>query len=151
MIRRFEQFTAAISDIHRSIQKLERDEMEKFGLKGAFAQYLLVMDRHPEGITAAALCESCDKDKAAVSRILSDMEAKGLVVRSDGASGQYRAPIRLTEAGRSAARFVRERAGVAVEIARTGLTDAESKVLYAALNRIASNLHTICKDGIPNV
>ena len=76
MLDRFEQFTAAISTIHRFVQKIERDEMEKYGLKGASAQYLLAMARYPEGITAAALCDVCDRDKAAVSRILSEMEKK---------------------------------------------------------------------------
>ena len=149
MIQRFEQFTSAISDIYRSVQKIERDEMEQFGLKGAFAQYLLVMDRYPEGITAAALCEQCDKDKAAVSRILSEMEARELTERTPNSAGSYRTPIRLTDRGRKAAQFVRDRANIAVEIAGTGLTDTDRRVFYAALKRIASNLHNICKDGIP--
>ena len=38
MLDRFEQFTAAISAINRCIQKLERDEMEKYGYKGAVVQ-----------------------------------------------------------------------------------------------------------------
>lgn len=149
MIQRFEQFTSTISDIYRSIQKIERDEMEQYGLKGAYAQYLLVMDRYPEGITATALCEQCDKDKAAVSRILSEMEARGLAQRPSGAAGSYRAPIRLTEQGRSAAQFVRDRAGLAAELAGTGLSDANRKIFYASLQLIASNLRAICKDGIP--
>ena len=57
MMDRFEQFTSAISVITRYIQKLERDEMEKYGLKGAYAQYLLMMHHYPDGITAAQLCD----------------------------------------------------------------------------------------------
>ena len=70
MLQRFEAFTAAISGIYRDIQKIERDEMEKYGLKGAYAQYLLALSHCPEGLSAAELCEVCDKDKAAVSRVL---------------------------------------------------------------------------------
>ena len=73
MLNRFEQFTSAISALCRDVQKIERDEMEKQGLRGAFAQYLLAISRYPEGITASALCEVCDKDKAAVSRIIGVM------------------------------------------------------------------------------
>ena len=40
MIDRFEQFVSYISAIHRDVQKIERDEMVKYGLKGAYAQYL---------------------------------------------------------------------------------------------------------------
>lgn len=148
MLSRFEQFTSSISAISRYIQKLMRDEMEKHGLRGAFAQYLLAMSRHPEGITATALGEVCDKDKAAVSRILAEMEAKELITReSDGSP--YRAKLRLTPAGQEAAEFVSRKAYVAVELAGNGLSDPDRKTLYAALELIASNLQTICQEGIP--
>ena len=79
MISRFEQFSYVISGIHRQIQKIERAEMIKRGYKGAFAQYLATLHRYEEGLTATELCEICDKDKAAVSRILAEMEEKGLL------------------------------------------------------------------------
>ncbi len=149
MLSRFEQFTSAISAIYRDVQKLERDEMEKHGLRGAFAQYLVAISRHPEGITAAALCEVCDKDKAAVSRVITELEAKGLLIKENDGTSQYRAKLYLTESGQEAARFVKERASVAVELAGSGLSDPDRKVFYAALERIASNLQRISKDGIP--
>ena len=74
MVSRFEHFSASISCIYRYIQRIERTEMEKYGLKGPHAQCLLAMKKHPEGITAARLCEVCEKDKAAVSRILAELE-----------------------------------------------------------------------------
>ena len=148
MLNRFEQFTSAISGIYRSIQKIERDEMEKFGLKGAYAQYLLAMTHHPEGVTASTLCEVCDKDKAAISRILSEMEGKGLVTRE---SRNYRSLVRLTEAGKAAARFVQEKATAAAEIASSALTEEDRIHLYDILSRLAGKLQGICKDGIPPV
>ena len=149
MLTRFEQFTSAISGIYRSIQKIERDEMEKFGLKGAYAQYLLAMTHHPEGMTAAALCESCDKDKAAISRILSEMEHKGLVARDPGKPSPYRSLVRLTETGKTVARYVQEKATAAVEIAGSVLTDEDRKNLYGILDRLSGKLQDICRDGIP--
>ena len=128
MLERFEQFTSAISALYRDVQKIERDEMEKQGLRGAFAQYLLAISRHPEGITAAALCEACDKDKAAVSRITAEMEAKGLVERETDGVSQYRAKLRLTPAGQDAAAFVRKRASVAVELAGKDLSAEDRKI-----------------------
>ena len=53
MRSRYEQFTYAISSIERHIQKIERDEMIKYGCKGAFAQYLAAMTHYPDGLTAA--------------------------------------------------------------------------------------------------
>ena len=149
MLNRFEQFTTAISTLYRDVQRIARDEMEKQGLRGAFAQYLLAISRYPEGITAAALCEVCDKDKAAVSRIIGEMEAKGLLEKESDGSSQYRAKLHLTTAGQQAAAFVRERASLAVELAGSGLSDEDRKIFYSALERISSNLQQICADGMP--
>ena len=147
MLERFEVFTTAVSSIYRYVQKIEREEMEKYGLKGAHAQYLIAMDHYPEGITAAKLCEVCDIDKAAVSRVLSEMEKKNLVERSGDAG--YRVQVRLTKEGKDAAHYVAERATLAVEVAGKGLSDEERKIFYGALERIAANIQTLSKDGIP--
>ena len=149
MLNRFEQFTSAISALCRDVQKIERDEMEKQGLRGAFVQYLLAISRYPEGITASALCEVCDKDKAAVSRIIGEMESKGLLQKINDGTSQYRARISLTPAGEKAAAFVRERASAAVELAGSGLSDEDRKAFYKTLELISENLQEICKKGIP--
>lgn len=148
MVTRYEQFCFAISGIYRDIQKIERDEMIKRGFKGACAQYLMVMRRFPDGITAAQLCELCDRDKAAVSRVLAEMEDKSLVLRDN--SHPYRASVCLTEAGRELADFVFERSGRAVVEAGVDLTDADRKILYSSLEKIAARLQTISKDGLPD-
>ncbi|MBQ7822307.1 MAG: hypothetical protein IJ391_08510 [Clostridia bacterium] len=145
MITRFEQFTSVISEIYRYVKKLEREEMIKYGLKGAFAEYLVAMNRYTDGITAAKLCEICDRDKAAVSRILCEMELHGLIVRQSG----YRALVTLTKEGRKAAEFVLDRACIAVAKAGTGLNDEDRKVFYDTLALISSNLQLISKEGIP--
>lgn len=149
MLDRFEQFTAAISTIYRFVQKIERDEMEKFGLKGASAQYLLAMARYPEGITAAALCDVCDRDKAAVSRILSEMENKGLIARANSGDSQYRAPLVLTAAGREAADYVNRKASRAAELVGQGLTAEDRRIFYSALERITANIEHLSQAGIP--
>lgn len=151
MLDRFEQFTTLISAIYRDIQKIERDEMEKQGLRGAYAQYLLALMQNPQGLTAAQLCETCEKDKAAVSRAVSELEDKGFLVRNAQNANTYRAALTLTVKGTEAARFVSNRAALAVEQAGKGLSDPDRRVFYAALGLIASNLQTISKEGIPNI
>lgn len=149
MIRRFEQFSFAISSIYRSIQKIERDEMIKYGLKGPYAQYLVAMDRYPEGITAAQLCEICDKDKAAVSRALGEMESKGLITKESANDSGYRALVRLTPEGKQAGAYVAQKAKIAVSAAGMGLTDEKRAIFYEALYRIAGNLQSISENGLP--
>ena len=149
MLSRYEQFAFIISDIHRYIQKLEREEMVRYGLKGAYAQYLAALSRHPDGLTAAQLCEICDRDKAAVSRIVAEMEEKALVIRERAKDSLYRAKIFLTEEGEKAASFVFARAQIAVNAVGKGLDDDNRKILYASLRSIAENLETISREGIP--
>lgn len=148
MLTRFEQFSASVFCISRDVQKLEREEMERLGLKGAFAQYLLLIRRFPQGITAATLCTLCDKDKAAVSRTLAEMEHQGLILRSG--ENAYRAKILLTQSGSDAAAWVARRAATAVALAGQGLSDEDRTIFYRALDRIAANLQSICAAGLPD-
>ncbi len=122
--------------------------MAKYGLKGAHALCLLAMSRYPEGITASHLCEICDKDKAAISRTLGELEREGLVRRDVTNGSGYRAALTLTDLGQEAACCVEDRAKCAVNAAGDGLTDAQREALYEALDLLAANLHEICQVGL---
>ncbi|MBR5126766.1 MAG: MarR family transcriptional regulator [Oscillospiraceae bacterium] len=148
MIGRYAVFSSAVSCLYHDIQKIERVEMAKYGLKGPHAQCLVVMARHPEGLTAVRICELCEKDKAAVSRIVAELEEAGLLTRCERNGVRYRALLRLTETGMAAAKSVSDRAELAVEQAGAGLNDTQREVFYQVLGLIASNLHTICRDGL---
>lgn len=145
---RFEKFSFVISAIYRHIQKIESDEMIKYGLKGPYAQYLAAMLNYPEGITSARLCHICGKDKAAVSRILNEMLHKELITKNCG-DNNYRALLFLTDQGRDAAEYVRKRAMAAVGMTGNDIfTPEERSVFYNSLELIANNLQKITKDGI---
>ena len=148
MVSRYESFSTCISCIYHDIQRIERAEMARYGLKGPHAQCLLVMSRFPEGITAARLCEVCEKDKAAISRIVAELEQMGMVRRTEHNGTRYRASLTLTEQGQTAAKAVEEKARLAVERAGAGLDDKSREVFYSVLALIAGNLHVICKNGL---
>lgn len=151
MRSRYEEFTAAIASIERSIQRIERDEMIQYGLRGAYAQYLTSLrSSHPEGLTSAQLSERCQRDKAAVSRMVAELTEKGLVVRQSDRDNLYRAPVQLTEKGVEAADFVCRRAREAVEAVGGVLTDEQRQSLYSTLALIAANLQAVCRDGLPS-
>ena len=149
MLQRFEQFSSAISSIYHAIQKLERDEMVKYGLRGPYAQYLVAMSRCPDGITAARLGQVCDKDKAAVSRAVTEMEKHGLLHKLSGRENQYRAMLRLTEKGRHAAEYVCTKAISAVQIAADGIDEETRTALYRALRSVSRQMQFICREGLP--
>lgn len=150
MVERFERFSFAISEISRYWHKLTADEMEKYGLKGTHSVYLLAMERYPDGVTAPQLCEECGKDKADVSRMMSIMEKSGLVTKEGVHQNLYRGVFKLTEEGHAAAKYVRERASLAVEIAGKDLTDETRAIFYTALESIAHNLRELSREGLPS-
>ncbi len=148
MQSRYEQFAGSVLCLYRCIQKIQRMEMAKYGLKGAHAQCLLAMSRYPEGITAAELCQLSSKDKAAISRTVSELSREGLVERKAQAGRTYRAPLLLTEAGHAAAIRVDQAARLAVEQAGAGLTEEHRAIFYATLDLLATNLTRISQDGL---
>lgn len=149
MLKRFERFSSQIACIHRAIAKIERDEMQKAGYKGVYAPCLIALRGAPEGLTAAALCKVCEKDKASVSRILAEMEQLGLIGRVGEYPNLYRARLLLTVKGNKAAEYVCKKAISAVAIAGRELSDEERKIFYRCLGSIAQNISKIEKNGLP--
>lgn len=147
MTDRFERFTLAISEIYRYWHKIAADEMEKYGLKGPHAIYLVTLYNFKEGVTSARLSELCGKDKSDVSRMVSVMEKQELV-KKDGANN-YRAVLTLTEKGKAAAEYVRKKAKIAVDNASRGVSDEQRETMYSTLEQIAANLQKLSIEGLP--
>ena len=91
--------------------------------------------------------ELCSRDKADVSRAIALLEKNGLVER-DGASSNYRAPLKLTDEGKKIAEMINEKASAAVEYGGHGLSDADRETFYAALELITSNLQKLTEKGL---
>ena len=148
MVGRFEVFTLALSEIMSSWNKIASEEMKTFGLKGNCVIYLIALYKHPEGLTAVKLCDMCDRDKAEVSRAISSMEKKGLVVRTNTTVNGYRANITLTDEGREVTRILREKVKLAVEKGGEGLSEEQRECFYNALSVIGANLKRMSKEGL---
>lgn len=149
MLNRFARFSLAISEIDRCWHKLAAEEMAKYDLNSPHAVYLNTLYQYPEGITAAKLGELCCKNKADVSRMVSILEKKGLVRKEAVGGNLYRAKLLLTDDGKLAAEHVQGRAALAVELAGSGMTDAERETFYRCLEQITANLQTLSKEGLP--
>lgn len=149
MIDRFERFSLAISENSRCLHKLAAEELATYELSSSHAIYLITLLRYEDGITAAKLGELCCKDKADVSRMISVMEQKGLVRKEANGGNRYRALLKLTQEGKAAARYVQERAALAVKLAGAGLSDTDRGIFYRALDLITANLQTLSREGLP--
>ena len=149
MIERFEKFSFNIFSIYHYLHKIMSDEMKHYGLKGPYAIYLIAMSRNESGITSARLAEICGRNKADVSRAISDFERNGLIKRSGDTA--YNAKIVLTESGKNIATALAKKAMNAVSLVGEDLTEDKREVLYSSLESIAEKMALLSEKGIPNI
>ena len=149
ILNRFARFSLAISEIDRCWHKLAAEEMAKYELNSPHAVYLTTLYNFEGGVTAAKLGELCCKNKADVSRMITILEKKGLVRKEAIGGNLYRAKLLLTAEGKQAAEHVQRRAALAVELAGSGMTDADREVFYRCLEQITANLQMLSKEGLP--
>ncbi len=146
MLNRFIKFSHLIASIHKSLQKIHNEELQKYGIKAAYAQYLVAMYRSDEEMTVKELSDICDNDKAAVSRAIAEMDEAGLIIRED--DKHYRTKLCLTEEGSKTAQFICDKAEAAVLKAGGELTEEERNTFYSVLEKIEDNLLLMCEKGV---
>ena len=139
MENRFEKFSIAVLELNRYLQKIKDQEMRKFGLRSAHTMCVFYLGQHPEGLTVTQLSEICREDKAAVSRCLSQLAQRELVV-SD-------APRNLRAYRRILAKQVDERVAEALRWGGKGLTEEQRESFYASAQIILDNLSRYQEDG----
>ena len=142
MTERFETFTILIARLSRSVKRIKTEQMAQFHLKGPHVSCLYYLSNQ-DGLTAAELCERADEDKAAVSRSLDYLERNGYILCEEADGKRYKAPLRLTEKGRTAAAGIAARIDSIVGAASEGLSEEERTVMYRALTRIGRNLESL--------
>lgn len=140
MIRRFDAFVTGITVCYKYIQRIKSAEMTEFGLKGTHVMCLFYLNQNPAGLTAAQLRNLCAEDKAAISRTVADLRGRGFVI-SDSEKN-YRAPLRLTEAGHTIAKKVEELIEGWVTAGGDGLNNQERIDFYRSLAKISDNIRS---------
>lgn len=150
-IDRFEKFVNTVSLIQKNILKIKSIEMRELGLKGPHVMCLFYLDRYEEGLTAAKLCRLISVDKAAVSRVLSELGQKGYIYYPESIHGKrYRVNAVLTDEGKQAAKRVNEIICGVVEKAGAGLDDGERAAMYESLQKVSDNLEQMVTEADSN-
>ncbi len=151
MINRFEHFTYATNEITKFWRKIAGEEMERHGLKAPHVIYFTVLSKYQDtGLTASQICEYCGRDKADVSRMMSIMETKGLLIKEGEHQNLYNGVFKLTDKGIKIAECVKNKAGKAVLIAGKDLSAETREIFYMALDSIVKNLREMSMKGIPD-
>ena len=83
-------------------------------------------------------------------RMMSIMEKNGLVSKEGVSGGAYKGAFRLTDEGKKAADFVRERACLAVCHAGINVSDEKREIFYEVLDSFSENLKKLSEEGLPN-
>lgn len=138
MTQRFEDFVTGITVCYKYLQRIKSMAVNEMGLKGSHVMCMFYLRQHEDGLTASQLCELCAEDKAAVSRTLADLRERGYI--TSGTGKNYRAAIRLSEAGRNMAEQFDSRIAQWVTAGGDGLTEEERENFYRSLRLIAENL-----------
>ena len=140
MFNRFEQFTTAISQINKSVQRIKSTEGSAYGREGSHVRVLVNLKKRASGLAPSRLGENGGVDKAAISRALKELQGKGFVREAESGGRKYRIPLVLTESGNEAAEHIENAIKNAVEIGGAGLTDRQRGEFYHSLLLIAKNL-----------
>lgn len=146
---RFEDFVGLITLISKEIQRIKTVEATKLGLKGSDIMCLYYLGQHEEGLTGSELAREADVTRAAVSRTLARLESEGYVEVQDeqGTGSRYRAPVRLTERGRTVTAEANEIIRAVVRETGEELGDIQRVQMYRSLNVIYEKLKRISRDS----
>lgn len=142
---RFEDFVGIISALGKEIQRIKAAEAKRLGFRGSDVMCLYYLTKYPEGLTASELARLADVSRAAMSRTVSHLAGEGLVEvgdAEDGDSTRYRAPIRLTDRGREAARPLHDIIHRVLDEAGGELAARQRLQMYDSLNHILEKLRT---------
>ncbi|MBR5122956.1 MAG: MarR family transcriptional regulator [Anaerotignum sp.] len=137
--RGFEVFDGLIASAGKTLQRIKTDKMEKYGLGSTHTTCLCKLGKAGEvGVTQKELTEQEAIDRAQVSRVLRDLENKGLV-QAVGSSA-YKRRYCLTEKGIA---ITDEINGIILEINRYvsgDISEHDLRVFYGVMQTIDKNL-----------
>lgn len=142
MKERFETFTILINKISRNIRKIKNQEMKSYGLRSTHVTCLYYLYSR-KSLTATALCERCEEDKATISRALDFLEDNGFIVCEAKTAKRYKSRLSLTEKGKVAGKKIWDAVDRVLDEVGAGLTDGQRTEFYSYLTTISDNLEKV--------
>ncbi len=145
-LSRFEEFTYVVSKIYRSIQKIKLDELQKYGLKGSHMSYIYCLGNNEDGLSFKEISELSVDNKGLVSRNLSYLLEKNIIVKNVDANKVYKGKFYLSKLGNEIFDNISR---TTTELCKEVYLDkSESKIeeFYDNLNQISNTLDKILED-----
>ena len=138
-MERFRTFTVLIGKISRSIRRIKSEVMKEYGLKIPHVSCLYYLYNNG-ALTAKELSDTCDEDKASLSRAIDQLEKMGLIFCDSDSPKRYKAHLCLTPKGEELAREISKKVNEALDYVGACLDDKERVSFYTALERISERL-----------
>lgn len=146
---RFESFVGVIYALNKEIGRIKTQKMASLGLRGTDTMVLYYLAHADGDLAEADVARLMRQDRAAVTRIVSRLEAQGMVVRGHASEdakargSRYRAPVTLTAAGRKAAAELDQIIDDVVFEASADIGPQERERMYTWLTQVLESLERI--------
>lgn len=124
----------------RSGRKLVNDQLAALGLSSSEGNILIHLLVHKEPLSQEQLAQQLDIGKAAVSRAVDSLEAKGYIIRQQDLQDRRAYQLVLTKKAREFGPEIEAVYDHVYRLAMTEISPTERELLLNLLRRIAANL-----------
>ncbi len=135
----FERFAQMISSATKSLYRLKSRCMSKYGLSSTHTVCLRKLYENSGGLTKSEIAESCEIDKAQITRIIGELIAKNYV-EDDLSEKTYNRKFFLTESGRKITEEVNKTVDDIVKYVNGSIPKEDVERFYAVFGEINKKL-----------
>lgn len=136
----FEIFSSSVLQLAKTVQQIKSRKMAEYGLKGTNTLCLCeILESGEAGLSATELSQSCEIDKAQVSRCMNELIEREYVYRNDLMGCRYKQKYHLTPSGLAVAQDINATIQRLQKVLRKGLSAEDVDHLYRTLDTLCEN------------
>ena len=138
---RLDDFMTLVIGASRSVTRLKGCYMSNYGLGSTHTMCIRKLYASKEGLTRTQLAESCELDKAQVSRIINELSEKNYVAEEKVGSS-YKRKVFLTDDGINIAEDINRIVLDINDYVSGDISSGEIKTFYRVFGTICENLRS---------
>ena len=139
MVDSFERFGQMLSNASKSLYRLKSRYMSKYGLSSTHTVCLRKLYDNPQGLTKSEIADTCEIDKAQITRIIGELIDKRYV-GSDATKKTYNRKFILTELGKNITEEINDAVSSIVEYVDLDIPKEDIEHFYLIFEKINKRL-----------